>query len=269
MADDKIGPIGFVAPDWIAFTDLPKWIQRRFARRLSERSMQDLFSIIRRDTRHDPFRIPDPRIVRHRVGGLSARDVRTKDYSTILDPRGLRFDGGSPCNVAVAKWDDAKFDPETFTVEGLYSFSARQRTRHPIEVCWVDVERWFQRQIDLSGSARDWGSASVHIDVSSILRSASSRVIDDQPGPAAAEQPLAVAKAQPQRRKSVDRVKIVDWMKSHAKGQLLVREKTVSAAMGELKCTREAAREAWKDVPAELRQTRGRPPGKIGRAKSA
>ena len=191
MANNNIGPIGRVAPDWIAFTDVPYWIEQRFGDRLTERSMQDLFSIIRRDTRNDPFRIPDTGTVRYRVKGLTASNVRSRGsvsvYGTIQDPPGLRFSSHGPNSVAVASWDDAKFDPETFTVQGLYSFSAGQRERHAIEVCWVDVERWFQRQSHLSGSARDWGSASVHIDVSSIVRSATSREIDDQPGRAAGE----------------------------------------------------------------------------------
>ena len=191
MADDKIGPIGIVAPDWIAFKDVPKWIQHRFAHRLSERSMQDLFSIIRRDTRDDPFRTPNSGIVRYRVKGLTASNVRAKGRVSggiILKPKGLRFSSHSPNSVAVASWDDAKFDPETVTVEGLYSFSAGRRERHEIEVCWVDVEDWFQRQRDLSGSGRDWGSASVHIDLARLARPTSSRVTGDQPSRRAASQ---------------------------------------------------------------------------------
>ena len=67
MADNEGEPLGKIAPDWVDFTDVPMWIERRFGVKPPPRSMQDLLSLIRQDTSDDPFALPSLRTVRHRV----------------------------------------------------------------------------------------------------------------------------------------------------------------------------------------------------------
>lgn len=147
------GPIGEIAPGWVNFTDVPMWVEHRFGIKLSPHAMQDLFSVIRRDTSDDPFRIPSPSTVRHRLKDLTFANVRIRGRVIghgIVDPRGLRLLPSG--RIAVASWDLAEFDGTTFTVAGPWDRSTGRRSRHGIEVYWIDVERWASNRLDSFGS---------------------------------------------------------------------------------------------------------------------
>ena len=120
---------------------------RDFSNRPSLSGFQDIFDTVQQDG------MPIPYPVRHRVQGLNEVNVSFVAGNTrkpISDPPGLKLASPDRArngvrDVVVADWDKAGFDSRTFTVAGRLSGGGR--SRHLIEVHWIDVQRRIQAHI--------------------------------------------------------------------------------------------------------------------------
>jgi hypothetical protein len=120
-----------VAPDWIAWGDLPRWGARAY--------MGDLIGAVRLGG------------VRHRIAGLRPHDLTRGQYSGgVIEPAGLGVSRDAPARVVVADWDAAAVDWHAGTVAGFHALQ-----RHGIEVWWLDVEAQVRRRLDVPAQTTD------------------------------------------------------------------------------------------------------------------
>ena len=131
MSDEASGHQMRFPPDYVPFLDVPKWISHRFGAQLPDGWDQELFSQIRTST------------VGYRVRGITA-DTGLNMRMAPPGPNRLNAPWlilARSGEVIVDSWDEADFDPTNFTVAGPRLLDGSQ-ARHPIEVRWIDVERW-------------------------------------------------------------------------------------------------------------------------------
>ena len=139
---DKENSVWIPPSDWVAFPDVGKWIESRFSETPPAEWIQDIFDAVQQ---YDML-IPYP--VRHRVQGLNETDMRFAPVNPnlVVDPPGLKLRARHlVLDVVVAEWDKAGFDSRTFTVAGR--LNGNERSRHLIEVYWVDVQQRIQDRI--------------------------------------------------------------------------------------------------------------------------
>ena len=136
MAVTIVTSLGKVAPDWVPFLEIPRWLKERFGVEISADWMHDLFSMVRRNNR----------IMHYRVGGLSSDPANFNHARINRVLSGLMISKYHSGQIMVGSWDDADFDPLTFTVAG-HVLKGGTLSRHPIEVCWVDAELWVAQRI--------------------------------------------------------------------------------------------------------------------------
>ena len=128
-----------IAPEWVAFLEVPDWIEKQYGFRPPTEWMTELVTVVRTDAR----------TVRHRVGD---RDVSRIPKETAA--RWLRNGSGHPwfglsdhpLRATVTSWDRPHFDSKTFTIAG-HEQDDEPGERLAIEVHWDDVRKWLAYRI--------------------------------------------------------------------------------------------------------------------------
>lgn len=123
MDDTKNDPWA-APPDWAPLPDVPGWIERRLGFP-GLPLVPELISAVRAGK------------LKYRIGGVQSRS----SYSGNSLPPGLTTSGDRSRRIIVSDWEKAEPDWRAGTVAGWKQVDG-SRSRHPIEVQWMDLERW-------------------------------------------------------------------------------------------------------------------------------
>ncbi len=129
-----------IPPDWVPFLRIPQCVEDCFGIQIDNEWLQDLWSLVRKNS---------PIIV-YRVAGTRVADFPTRAFQfDTLSSAG--FPGLQPSqhgsgHITVADWDEAGFDPQTFTVIGRQL--GGNRVRQHIELRWMSVEKWVRDRME-------------------------------------------------------------------------------------------------------------------------